>query len=452
MTPYSFPAPGRRVATVRSVLVALFALLLTLTAAGPVEAGTATRTANQFLIAADPSADAIYVYRTTNLKRTGQLDGVELSSHAGTIQLSDGRLIFVDDRSGEVKAVRVTNNGRPKITGTVRIPGGEWAGATWAATDTRQRYYAVSGGEEGPTQSVTVVDLRTFVAHQIQITVAPDTSGELAETQVYLAGKPLQLVVTTGGKFQTFPMSDIVAGRTPAATSTAPVRAGTHGPVVSRDGGYVFSTTVDGFDGATISGATLGSVRSVDYSTTRNVVQNYRPRMASDARTVWGTAAEDTALAPADWADTRNNVNIIDTTTFRSALVRLPDGVASRLALSARYGAVSTVHPDGDVLTLLDTKRGSPTYRRVVGTVALPASSGGPVAGTPPSGTQGHAVTLSSDGALGFVSNGGDALISVIDTKNRRVSGTITTPTALSGGGYLTVVKARTPLHDLIAR
>ncbi len=299
---------------------------------------------------------------------------------------------------------------------------------------------------------MTPGDLRTFTAHQIQITVAPDTSGNVSETQVYLAGQPLQLVVTTGGKFQTFPVADIVAGRTPTATSTAPVGAGTHGPVVSRDGRYVFSTTANGFDGAAISRATLGSARSVDYSATRNVVQNYRPRLAADGRTVWGTVAEDTGLAPTDWADTRNDVNIIDTTTFTSVLVRLPDGLASRFALSKRYGAASTIHPDGDVLTLVDTKRGSATYRRIVGTVALPASSGGPVAGSPASGTQGHFVALSPNGSLGFVSNGGDGLISVVDTATRRVSKTVTTPTALTGGGYLTVVKAKTPLYDLIAR
>ncbi len=174
---------------------------------------------------------------------------------------------------------------------------------------------------------MTLVDLRTFAVHQIQVTVAPDTSGNIAETQVYLAGRPLQLVVTTGGTFQTRPVADIVAGRTPAVTSTAPVGVGTHGPVVSRDGDRVFSTTVDGFDGASISGATLGSTRSVAYSATRNVVQNYRPGLAADGRTVWGAVTEDTGLTPAQWTDTRNNVNTIDTTTFRSSLIRLPDGV-----------------------------------------------------------------------------------------------------------------------------
>lgn len=452
MNPHPNPHRGRRRATVRAVLLPLLAALLSLTIAGPAAAAAAHGTTNQFLVAADPNAEAVYVYRTDNLKRTGQLDGVELSPHAGTIQLPDGRLIFVDDKSGEIKALRISKSGRPKVVDTVKILGDEWPGASWAATDTKQRYYAVSGGGEGPTQSVTLVDLRTFAAHQIAITVAPDASGNTSETQVYLAGRPLQLVVTTGGKFQTFPVADIMAGGTPAATSSAPVGVGTHGPVVSRDGTYVFSTVADGLSGAPISGATLGTSRTVAYSATRNVVQNYRPRLAADGRTVWGAVAEDTGLAPAAWADTRNNVSTIDTSSFRSSLVRLPDGVASRFALSSRYGAVSTIHPDGDALTLLDTRHGSATYRRIVGTVALPASSDGPVAGSPTAGTQGHFVTLTANGNMAFVSNGGDGRITVIDTGKRRVSGTISTPTALTGAGYLTVVRAGTPLYDLIAR
>lgn len=114
---------------------------------------------------------------------------------------------------------------------------------------------------------------------------------------------------------------------------TAPVGPGTHGPVIARSGDAVHSTTADGVDGASISGRVLTNPRSVAYSPTRSIVQNYRPR---------------------------------------SRLVRFPDGVAGRFAISAPYGAVTTIHPDGDALTLLDTRRGSATYGRVVGKVTSP--------------------------------------------------------------------------------
>ncbi|HEY5822655.1 MAG TPA: hypothetical protein VIT20_11805 [Propionibacteriaceae bacterium] len=451
MTPELNPSRGPR-PRVRALLLSLLALVLSVTVAGPASAATTAAASREYLVAVDARAEAIHVYRTNSLKHTGTLSGVEVGTHAGTIQLPDGRLILVDDKAGEVIAVKINAQGRPKIVDRVKIPGTEWAGAIWAATDAKQRYYAVSGGEEGDTQSVTLVDLKTFAVHHVQISVAPDSAGNISETQVYLAGRPLQLVVTTGGSFQTLPVAGIVAGTTPSVTSTAPLGAGNHGPVAARDGNAVFSTTADGFDGAQITRSTLGASRSVAYSTTRNVVQNYRPRLAVDGRTVWGSAAEDTGLSAADWADTRNNVNVIDTSTFTSALVRLPDGSASRFALSKPYGAVSTIHPDGDALTLVDTQRGSPTYRRVVGTVALPASTGGPQPGVPTTGTQGHFVALNPSGSQAYVTNGGDGIITVVDTSTRRVVRTIDTPTALLGGGYLTVVKKGTPISDLIAR
>jgi len=417
----------------------------------PVRAATTSADRGEYLVAADPKAESLYVYRTRDLRRTGRLDGIELAGHAGSLSLPDGRLIFVDDLHGRVVAMTINARGRPRISRSVDIPGENWDGATWAAADTRLRYFAFSGGE-GDDTTVTVVDLRTFAIHQISVIPEPDATGGIAETQVYLAGRPLQLVITTGGQFRTMPVSDIVAGRTPAVTSTAPVGPGTHGPVVSRSGDAVYSTTADGLDGASIAGARLTNPRSVDYSASRNIVQNYRPRLAADGRTVWGAVAEDTGLDPADWADTRNSVNAIDLPTFRSSLTRLPDGVAGRFAVSRSFGAVTTIHPDGDVLTLIDVRRESPNFRRIVGTVALPSLSGGPIAGTPTAGTENHFTALTPSGSKAFVSNGGDGSISVVDTRRRRLVGSIDVPTALAGGGYLTVVRPGTPVTDLIAR
>lgn len=420
--------------------------------AGALPAGAAPeRAAAEYLLVADPDADAVHVYRARDLRRTGSLDDQDLATHAGTVQLPDGRVIFIDDEAAQVKALRIDDRGRPRIVDSVAIPG-DWEAASWAAVDAGLRYFAFSGEGDGRTAPVSVVDLRTFTIDQIQLPLAPDSSGDVAETQVYLAGRPLQLVVTTGGQFRSLPLAPILRGQRPDVRSTAPVGNDTHGPVVARAGDAVYSTTSDGFDGARITGDRLRAPRSVAYSSSRNIVHSYRPRLAADRRTVWGAAAEDAGLAPEQWADTRNHVHLVDLVTFRSRLVRLPDGLTSRLALSRRYAAVSTIHPDGDALTLLDSDRSSPTYRRIVGTVALPSADGGPVAGTPAAGTQGHFVTLNASGSRAYVSNGGDGEITVVATGRRRVVDRIDTPTPLKGGGYLTVVKAGTPLNDLIAR
>ncbi|MFT4166166.1 MAG: hypothetical protein QM650_13085 [Microlunatus sp.] len=441
----------------RHLWVAVTAITLTLLLAGPATAvpsdnRASAATKNEYLVVSDPQAEALHVYRAKDNKRTGSLDDIAVSSHGGTMPLPDGRLIVVDDANARVAAIKINAKGKPRIVDSVDIPGHDWDGMAWGATDRKLRYFAFSGEGHDGESVISVVDLTTFAIHQVEVQGAPDASGNVPETQVYLAGQPLQLVYTTGGQFHAMPLADVLADRTPQVTSTAAVGQGTHGPVVARNGGAVFSTTGEGFFGASITGTTLRSPRNVAYSATRTIPANYRPRLAADERTVWGAVAEDTGLAAADWADTRNHVNLIDTVTFKSRLVRLPDGQNSRLAISEAYAGVSSVHPDGDVLSLLDADRDSKTYGRIVGTVAISSSSDGPVAGQPTSGTQPHFVAFDPAGRRAYVTNGGDGKISVIDTASRRVVKVIDTPTPLNGGGYLVVVKPGAPVHDLISR
>lgn len=457
VTPVSDPP---RFTHLRKRRSALIVAVLTLTSAGwftpaaQAAAGHHPAPAVEYLVAADPVAQQVYFYRTSDLHRTGQLDNVGFGSHVGSIALPDGRLLFVDDRHATVNAVKVDQSGKPVIVGRAAIPTkAKWVRAAWAATDRNFRYLAVSSDfENSSTQTVTVVDLRTYAVHQSTLTLTPTAAGTYSEVQVYLAGSPLQLVATTGGRFDSFPLTDVLANRMLTGSSTAPLRQGNHGPVVARDGSAVYSTTPDGFDGASIPGRVLTGVRTVDYSSTRNIVQNYRPRLGADLRTVWGAVSEDTGLSPAQWADTRNDVSRIDLRTFTSQVTRLPDGIPSRLAVSGRYGIVSVISPEGDSATLIDTKAGSTTFGRPVGLIPLPSLSGGPVAGTTATGTQIHYTAITADGEKAFVTNGGDSSITVIDTGRRSVSQTVKTPTALSGGGYLTVLHPDTAQPDLIAR
>ena len=451
----------------RRLRVAVTAIGLTLLLAGPAAAApsaspssssssakTTSVAKNEYLVVSDPQAQALHVYHASDNKRTGSLDDIAVSSHGGTLPLPDGRLIVVDDANAQVDAIAINAKGKPRIVNSAKIPGDDWEGMAWGAADRKLRYFAFTGEGHDGVSPISVVDLTTFDIHQIEVPTGPDAGGTTPETQVYLAGQPLQLVYTTAGKFHAMSLADVLAGRTPEVTSTAPAGQHTHGPVVARNGAAVFSTTAEGFFGASITGTALRSPRSVAYSTSpsRVIPSNSRPRLAADERTVWGAVAQNTGLSAADWADTRNDVSIIDTVTFNSRLVRLPDGQNSRLAMSAPYAAVATVNPEGDTLTLLDAERDSRTYRRIVGTVAISASSGGPVAGQPTTGTQPHFVALDPAGRRAYVTNGGDGKITVIDTASRRVIKVIDTPTPLTGGGYLVVVKPGAPLHDLVGR
>jgi YVTN family beta-propeller protein len=451
---------SRRRAVRLGALAAAGALVVGVASAAPAVAAPAGATptaasgrGQTFLVVADPAAAALHVFRAKDLRRTGSLTALEVDTHAGSVALPDGRVLIVD-KQARVHAVRLDAAGRPKVQRTVAIPhvGREWNGAAWAAVDPSLRYYAVSSAyEDTGDQSVTVVDTRTFRAVNVAVQV-DEVDGEFSEVQPTFGGSPLHLVTAAGGRFRSWPLADILAGRAPKPSGEAPLAAGNHGPVVSRSGDRHLSTTPDGVDGVRIRpGGKLTGPTSVPYSSMRDVVQNSRPRWAADDRSIWGAVAENTGLKPEQWADTRNAVHVLDTIIGRSTLTRLPDGINGRLALSRRYAAVTTLGADGDVTTLVDADPRSRMYRRVVGTVALPALAGGPVPGRPTAGTQSRVTAITPDGTTVFVTSGGQGRITAIDTATRRVVRSVTAPTKLSGA-YATVVRLGEPVTDLVAR
>jgi hypothetical protein len=156
------------------------------------------------------------------MRRTGQLDGVELAAHAGTVLLPDGRLVFVDDAQGQVVVLTVDDRGRPTVRQRIDIPGDRpWEGALWAAVDPGANYFAVTSGyDESAEQTVTVVDLFDYSVGQLPVTLDRNAAGSFDELHVWLAGQPLQVVVSTGGRFRGYALQEVMAGRTPEASSS----------------------------------------------------------------------------------------------------------------------------------------------------------------------------------------------------------------------------------------
>ena len=88
-----------------------------------------------------------------------------------------------------------------------------------------------------------------------------------------------------------------------------------------------------------------------------------------------------------------------------------------------------------------------------MGTVALSSPTNGPVAGEVADNSVAHFLTLAPRDDAAFVTTGGDGQITRIDTRLRRATKTVSVPTALHEGGYLTVIESGgKPLTDLVAR
>lgn len=433
--------------------------------------GTASHTSadGRFLIVTDPAASAIYVYPATGDQLVGQLNGVSLSSHAGTVTLPDGRIAFVDDTAGKVRFLKISASGQPRIVSSVDLPSTTtWEHSAWTAVDPTYSYFAVSSSYEGASdQTVTVVDLHDYSTHQISVPLR-EVNGDFQEVQVYLAGKPRQLVVTVGNRFRSYSLRSILRDGPGRVTGSAPLRYLTHGPVVSPDGSRVYSTTEDGFDSARVktqrqwqaTGADdrLGETRQVNYTAdpTANagLLQNYRPRLAYDAQTVFGavSATPQEDADPTVWATVRNYLHITNLQQTRSSVHPLAKGIISRSAISTRLAVYSQIGASGDRLLLLNAKAREGRFGQVLARIPLPRLSNGPRAGSPTTGTETRTVAVTRRGDLAYASAGGDGKVSVADTRTRRIVRTLTTPSSLTGGGYLLTYTPGAKQVDLIGR
>ena len=85
-------------------------------------------------------------------------------------------------------------------------------------------------------------------------------------------------------------------------------------------------------------------------------------------------------------------------------------------------------------------------------TISLDPLSNGPVVGASPWEAESRITAITPDSEIGFVSHGGDGLISVIDTEEGTVTAQIDVPTPLTGGGAMIAIQDDMTLVDTIAR
>lgn len=394
-------------------------------AASPAQArpgGSSTHTSSadgRYVVVADPAASALYVYSANGKSLTGKLTGVELGSHAGTTTLPDGRIVFVDDVAAKVRFLTISKAGKPRIVKSVAIPSATtWERAAWMSVDPSFSYLAFSSDyEDVAAQDVTIVDLDDYATDQISVPLNK-IDGAIQETQVYFAGKPRQLVVSVGNEFRSYSLASILEGGPGKVTGTADLGYYTHGPVLSPDGRTVYSTTADGFDSARLksqqewkntgSSDRLGTTRHIAYTpnaaNNAKLQQDYRPRLAFDGKTVFGSLTPNTTGAdPNKWASVQTYEHVVDLDQTRSVVRPLATGVLSRSAVSKPYAVFSQVGASADNLLVLNASSHG-TFGKVLARVRLAKMSNGPKAGEPTKGKEARSVAITYRGDLAYVS------------------------------------------------
>ena len=226
------------------------------------------------------------------------------------------------------------------------------------------------------------------------------------------------------------------------------------GDVISHKLKVYCSATDMGIECSDIDGGDLTPGITLPYDTAeRSGGRALYVRLADDQRTVFSFIRDDSA-DPTDWTQWSNDAYIGNIETGAVTRVALGPGLLHRFALSKTVALYILQGPQGDRAFLLDADPQSPTFTQIMTTIALPALQEPLDPDLPPlaEGQQLRLPALTPDGQWGFVTHGGDGLISVINTAQAEVVQQLGVPTPLAGGGYLTAVQKKMKLSDTIGR
>jgi hypothetical protein len=296
-----------------------------------------------FLLVGDTVERRLYVYRVPDMVKTGELDNVLLGTHMGTLTLPDGRILLSDNAAEEILALRIDDDGVPVVVNRTAATLGQ--GAVWGSTDRKFRYFAVASGvENSEEQIINLVDLQTF-----ENTPVPVKMHAEEEAHPYLGEQPLALFVGLGGVMQSYRVADLISHASPAPASETVIDLGAHGLVISPKTSRLGISTRAGFNVVDTDCAEFGSpvcsVVNIPWDIDGRVGgQNFRPRLAYDGVTALGAIAGLVAT-PEQWADTPQDVHVLNLKTLGAHRFRLGNGIVPRFALSQAFAIFVIVHP-----------------------------------------------------------------------------------------------------------
>jgi YVTN family beta-propeller protein len=400
--------------------------------------------ASAFLLVAELAmgGEAIHAYSLPDLAHRGTVAGVRLGNHVGAIALADGRVVTTDEKSGDIVALGLGPDGRLAVLN--RVKGDIGPQAMWGCGDAELRYLAISSGKDGNgAQTANVLKLDDFTVKTLDLPMNV-IAGATEELHPYIAGTPPQLFAGVGGELRWFPLADVWSGTATAPAGTLMVETGSHGPVVAHARGrlYFSARAGAGFDGVSFASAPAMRAAIIPWDADgRTSGRNARPRLSWDGRYIYGAITHAMPAAPESWATREVDFHAADLETGTAKRLALTTGIVPKFQLAKPYAFFANITGTGDFGVLVDVTAGSPTFQQVIARVPLTALTRGPKAGESPAGKEARASAITPNGRWAFVSHGGDGKISVIDTSTKAVSATVTTPTALAGGGYMIAVE-----------
>jgi len=79
-----------------------------------------------FLLVSDTAAETLYVFDLPEMVQTDSLE-MKLGAHGGVVTLSDGRVLFHDEKAGAFVALTIDDKGEANVAGSAPMPNVSWA-------------------------------------------------------------------------------------------------------------------------------------------------------------------------------------------------------------------------------------------------------------------------------------------------------------------------------------
>ena len=402
--------------------------------ASPASSASPTPSDVQYLAVADPLAETLLVYSLPATDLSAQLDDVAVNAHAGFLPLPDGRLLFLDDLGKRLMVIEV--HGDHLDVQEAAIPGTSYS---HIAVDSDHAHYAAVGSDD-PASPITLVNLETWETTPVPV-------AEPGEVGIFLTHDFLFHRNDTLNQIESYALETILAG-TVEIVSAVQIGAGGHGESISMAGDTLYTATNDGIDVVAWDGSELTFLTTYSWdSADRSGGRGYFQRLSPDGSTVVSYTADRTA-PETEWTTWANDALLVDTNDGVTNRIELGNGYVYRFGLSAESALFYRIAGDGDEAIILNLATASVEQR-----IPLEPMSGGPAEGEDIyAAGQYRAVTMTTDGTLGFITQGGDGKVVVIDMPTGTTAKTIDTGTPLNEGGYLAVFGTPASFSDTIAR
>jgi hypothetical protein len=402
--------------------------------ATPIDESTPDHAAKEFLAVADPAARHLYVYSLLDLTLIDTIGDVVVNSHAGFIPLPNGQVLFMDDANSRLMAIEV--HGDHLHSHEAAIPGTVFS---HIAIDSDHAHYAAVGSDD-PDAPITLVDLETWETTPVAI-LAPGEVG------LFLTHDVLFHRNNNLNQIEAYAIEAVLAG-TVEILATVQIGAGGHGESLTMNGDTLYTATDDGIDAVAWDGEEFTFLTTYQWeSADRMGGRGYFQRLSLDGSKLVSYTANREA-PETEWTTWTNDAVLIDTDEGVTNRIDLGTGYVYRFGLSLATALFYRLGGDGDEAIVLDLASGEVTTR-----ISLEPMTRGPVAGESiHENNQYRAVTSTTDGTRGFVTEGGDGKVVVLDLVSGTIAGSIVTESPLNGGGYLTVFGAPESFSDTIGR